>query len=540
MIHIRKLLFFLLGTLLLASCTTKTNSPEDERPNFLFIAIDDLNVYNTVLGEEQGSFLKKVYPNDSLRNVIINRLTPNINKLANEGLTFNRAYCSAPLCGPSRTSLLTGVPPHVSGYYHHDKHFRAYPTLTKVTTLPQYLRLNGYYTAGIGKVFHKGKAYLDRGFFSDWPDQIYSWNDWVNGHSGTSSGPDSKIESFETISKYWPPKNKESLNFTRFGVTSLPAEKSNDYQNAVFIGKLITTGTAEKKDLSGELKKITVPEDKPYFLACGLFAPHLPWVVPQKFYDIFPQEEMSIDKELLEWVYNDLEDLDPKTKKRMLNSGFGKLIKHGIKIDGKGGDINAWKTAFQAYLATIAYADINVGVLLDALKNSPRKENTVVILWSDHGYHVGDKHKEGKTSLWEAANHCNFIIKDPRNSAISSGVNSNAPVTLQDIYPTIVSMAGLDRPAHVHGNNLNALLNNTDTAWTTPALSTNGEGNHTIRTKDYRYARYSSGAQELYNIAEDEFSYTNLAGKEAYAQVLEEMDTLLEEMLARKPGDFIR
>lgn len=507
-----------------------------EVPNFIFIAVDDLNVYNTVLGSLPQNFLQKVYPDPELRADVLRRLTPSISELADEALTFTNAFCPAPLCGPSRTALMTGIPPHVSGYYHHDRHFRAYESLTDVKTLPQTLRLNGYYTTGVGKLFHKGRSYLDRGYFSDWPDQLYSWTQWLEVYTGTGKGHDSEIMAAETPSRYWPGTRHERPAFTRFGVTSLPIEESNDYRNAMHIADMITKGESIRTNLRGEEICYALPGDQNYFLGCGLFAPHLPWVVPQEFIDLFPLEEMAIDRELLEWVRADLEDLSPSGQKATSRTNFTRLLEHGLEIDGEGGDINAWKAAFQAYLATIAFSDRNVGVLLEAIHQNPGRDNTVVFLWSDHGYHNGDKNREGKTTLWEGANHCNLIILDPRREGASSGLRCDATVSLQDIYPTIMELAGLERPAHVYGHSLVPLMDDPLAAdWNYPSLSTNGEGNHSLRTSEYRYLRYRNGDEELYHINEDPLEEHNLFSDPSFADELLRLRKLMDLTLAEGP-----
>jgi arylsulfatase A-like enzyme len=290
--------------------------------------------------------------------------------------------------------------------------------------------------------------------------------------------------------------------------------------------------------MHGQIRTVTLPEDKPYFLACGLFAPHLPWVVPQEFHDLFPREEMGISKELLEWVRTDLQDLSASGKRMTRNTGFTRLIERGLDMDGEGGDINAWKAAFQAYLATVAYSDRNVGLLLDAISRSPERDHTVVVLWSDHGYHIGDKNRTGKTTLWEAANHCNLIIHLPWADAKNGGVEIDHPVSLQEVYPTVVSLAGLSRPSHIHGYNLEPLLEEPSMTWNQPVLNTNGEGDHAIRTRDFRYLRYSNGDRELYDLRKDPFEYNNLAGDLTFAPLLDSLDNLLEIALEKGPGEY--
>jgi arylsulfatase A-like enzyme len=534
-----------LATLLLLSCSNEKTknqvdpvNPAINRPNFIFIAVDDLNIYNTVLGALPGNFLEKIYPDEDIRAGVISNLTPKLNEFANESLVFRSAFCPYPLCGPSRTAVLTGVPPHISGYLQHDRHFRAYETLTRSLTLPQYLKQNGYYTAGIGKVFHKGRSYLDRGYFSDWPDRLYSWDDWVEVHSGTGTTLDPEVEEKETLSRYWRQGARAPNHFTRFGVSHIPREKTNDYLNAKHIADLILHGKSERMDLHGEIQSLELPDDKPYFLACGLFAPHLPWMAQQEFYDLFPEEDMAIDRKLIEWIRDDLMDLSPSGKAMTRQSGFTNLLEYGMEIDGEDGDINAWKAAFRAYLATIAYSDANLGLLLQAVRENPRKEHTIVIFWSDHGYHLGDKNRTGKTTLWEAANHCNLVIFDPTRPNASSGLATPATVSLQDLYPTLVSLAGLPRPAHVHGVDLTPLLEDPDREWDRPVLNTNGKNQHAVRTSRYRYLRYANGDQELYDLQEDPLELVNLAGLPLYAPKLDSLDRIMEYMLHRKASSY--
>ena len=518
------------------SCNSKdnqTNEPK-QKPNVLFIAIDDLNVYNSPLGELPTNFLQKVYPDSILRAKVIDRLTPNLQRFADQALTFERAYCAAPLCGPSRTALLTGVPPHVSGYYQHDQHFRGYPSLTDVITLPQYLRRNGYFTAGIGKVFHKSQSYLDRGVFSDWPDQLYSWDHWIETRIGIGPSPEAHASAQESTSPFWPQGDKPARHFSRFGRTQLPREQSNDYYNAQFISQLILDGHAEVRDLHGQIQRVDIPSEQPYFLACGLFAPHLPWIVPQEYWDLFPQDEMAIDQELLHWLEEDLQDLSPSGLRLAKHSPFVELREHARKLKLEESEIAAWRTVFQAYLATVAWSDRNLALLIDAVEQNPQKDNTVVILWSDHGYHMGDKSREGKVTLWEAANHCNLIIRDPRQAELHAGLYSQALSSLQDLYPTVVSLAGLARPKHIYGQDLSPLLTKPTQNWPHSILSTNGEGNHSLRSDRFRYLRYRNGDQELYDLQADPLEVHNLALDSAYSGKMAKLDALLEQKLNEK------
>ncbi|MCM2681386.1 sulfatase [Echinimonas agarilytica] len=538
--------------LLTASCTEPSNAtpteakpaPENapmvqrDKPNIVFIAVDDLNVYNTVLGNETDSFLRKVYPNPEVRDSVLERLTPNLNRLAEQSLTFNRAYSAAPLCGPSRTALMTGVPPHQSHYYAHEKHFRGHPSLTNATTLPQYLKSQGYFTTGAGKVFHKGRSYLDRGYFSDWPDQIYSWNHWVEVHSGTGINGKSDTPASETVSKYWPAPEAANKQFTRFGVTTVPRTRSNDYVNARFGAELITQGTAKLTNVRGDVETVTLPKTQPWFVAIGLFAPHLPWVVEQEYHDLFPTNEMAIDRELLNWVHESIQDLSPTGLKIASQSKFVDIIAHGKQLEGDEGELNAWREAFQSYLATVAYSDRNIGELVDAIARNSEKDNTVVVLWADHGYHIGDKNREAKTTLWEGANHTNLIVLDPRKANTTKGLRTQATVSLQDLYPTIVSMAGLPRPQGIYGYDLTPILDSPDAQWEPPVLNTHLRDNHALRTDQYRYIRFANGDQELYDMIEDPHEFTNLARNPAYAETLKTFNQQLDQVLQMTPDDY--
>lgn len=510
------------------------NEQKKDKPNFVFIAVDDLNIYTTHLGNYPGNFLEKVYPDPLIRAEVIKRLTPNLQRLANESVTFEKAYSAAPLCGPSRTALLTGIPPHVSGYYRHSQNFRDFEVLEDVVTLPQYLKAKGYFTTGIGKVFHKGKTQKNGDKIVDWPDIAYSWDHWVETHTGTTASGElsrGKVSRVETLSKYWDASKGEK--YTRFGLNVVPREYSNDFNNAQHAYQLLTSGSSTKRDVHGEFQTVKLPRKKPYFLACGLFAPHLPWVVPQEYMDRFPQEEMSLNAELLKEIKEDLTDLSSFGRRVTENTEFTALLDYGISLDGEEGDINAWKAYLQAYLATVSFTDENIGYLLEGIEKSAGRDNTVLVLWSDHGYHLGDKNRTGKVTLWEAANHCNLFIKDYRKP--SAGKVVKTPVSLQDLYPTITSLAGLKRPAHVYGFDISTVLEG-DEPIRGPVLNTHQEDNHAIRTDTHRYIRFRNGSQELYDLTKDPFEETNLATDKNHQSTLDELDDQLNEILNKGPG----
>ncbi|HEY0946673.1 MAG TPA: sulfatase [Opitutaceae bacterium] len=524
------------------------------RPNILFVAVDDLNAYVSFLRDEPDNFLRKVYPDDALRAAVTRRLTPNLDRLAGQSLIFSRAYCPSPLCGPSRTALLTGVPPHISGYYQHRTLFRAQEALRDVATLPEYLKAGGYVSVGFGKVFHGPVQRRNPdGTMADWPDIERSWTQFLQRQIGPR-GPGGKV----TRSPYspgsgamaaWDSGNLKTDADTgggrkpdmdelfSFGTIDLPAEQTFDYENAAFAAELLMKRRGTLADRSGQPVEINLPEDRPFFLACGLYAPHLPWVVPPEFFERVPLEEMAIDDALVRWVEEDIRDLPPQALAEFIQQDWDKIKALGEQRDGPGGVKAAWRAALQAYLASIAYADHCLRPLVDAIEQHPARDHTIVVLWSDHGWNVGDKRRFRKHALWEGANHSVLLVRDPRLPASTRGAVCPVGVSLQDLYPTLVARAGLPRPEHVYGHDLTPLLESPEGAWDRPVLITYNPHNHAVRTATWSYLRYRDGGQELYDLARDPFEYHNLADDPMHADRLKEMDALLNRLLAETPAD---
>jgi arylsulfatase A-like enzyme len=505
-----------------------------QRPNFLLIAVDDLNHYTSEHIGQPDHFLKKVYPDEALRNRVASKLTPNLQRLASRSMIFTRAYCTSALCGPSRTSLFTGVPPHVSGYYQHQRHFRLTPSLREVRTLPQYLRANGYFTAGLGKVFHKQSIELVAGVRQDWPDTDHSWDLWIERRVG--SGPDETQGSAPRERRNRSPHSPSEGLFT-FGESLVPTNRSNDYANASFVASLLRQGRASVTDQNGHPVEAVLPNDKPFFLGLGLFMPHLPWNVPPEFLERFPVDEMSIDAALVDWVTEDVTDLPPGTARQWLGGDFDELMRIGESVHGPGGGVQAWRDALRHYLAAIAFADHCLGQIVDALESGPRSTDTIVMLWGDHGWQLGDKRRFRKQALWDAANHTEFLWRDPSAPNASNGTVCSQLVSLQDIYPTVVARAGLSVPTHVYGRDLAPLVRDPESAWDNRLLMTYNEGNHALRTLTHRYIRYKDGGRELYDLTSDPFERTNLAAQPSHAGEISTWDRRLDAMLARTATD---
>ena len=234
--------------------------------------------------------------------------------------------------------------------------------------------------------------------------------------------------------------------------------------------------------------------DKPFFLAVGLFRPHLPWFAPKKYFDVYPLDEIRLPKV----PEDDLDDIPPLGR-RIAGGGDHRKV---LATDN-------WEKAVQGYLACITYTDGQIGRLLDALDKSPHKENTIIVLWSDHGWHLGEKQHWRKFALWEEATRVQFIVAAPGVTTADS--ECPRTVSLLDIYPTVADLCGLPLDADLEGRSLKGLLKDPAAVWDRPVVTTYGRNNHAVRNEQWRYIRYSDGTEELYDHDADPNEWTNVA-----------------------------
>ncbi|MBE0537803.1 MAG: sulfatase [Phycisphaerae bacterium] len=422
-----------------------------KKPNVLFIAVDDLNDWVGCLGG---------HPDVK---------TPNIDRLAARGVLFTSAHCAAPACNPSRASLMTGVRPWTSGVYHNPNPWRKSPVLKDAVTLPQHFMAHGYKAIGSGKIYHGG-----------FPDPA-SWQ--VYWPSQTQNKPPDPLPAGRPLSGI--PK---TAHFD-WGPVDADKREMGDWQVADWV--------------IGQLK---AKHEKPFFLACGMYRPHLPWYVPQQYFDMYPLDKitMPVVKE------DDLDDVPPIGRKMSGGGDHANVLKY-----------DQWRKAVQAYLASISFMDECVGRVLDALDASAYADNTVVVFWSDHGWHLGEKLHWRKFALWEEATHNCLMFLVP--GLTKAGGQCTRPVNLIDIYPTLVDVCGLAPKKGLEGVSLRPLLENPKAAWERPSVTTHGRGNHSVRSQRWRYIRYSDGTEELYDHEKDELEWTNLAGEAKYADVKRDM-----------------
>ena len=476
--------------------------------NILMIAVDDLKTIGSLYSEESGNFLQRIYPDANLRRSIAERMTPNFSRLASRGVTFTNAHCASPACNPSRAALMTGVPPYLSGLttnargvFFRDYRYQGKQSLGNVTTLPQWLKQHGWYTATTGKIFHNGGSFRHA-------DGNTSWSDWtdVPGNAG------------KKIRDVYSPR---SLDWGVEGSVEATYRELNDFRKADFIGTLLQTGRSRDRE-----KTFVLPEDSPFFLACGIFRPHLPFYASPDLLKLFPTEEMTVTQSLLDEFTADSNDLPDAALKwcglSRDQSGhpvigkdrFVDILTHGESLGQIQGKLLGWKRMLQHYFASCAIADRCVGRLLDAVDQSSYRDNTIIILWSDHGYHLGEKLHETKFTLWNDSTNVNLLIADP-SSVKGHGSKCNSAVSLLDLFPTLCKQAGLALPNQsIAGHDLSPLLANPTMTWEHPVVCTyESVDSQMILSGRFKLIRYegSEGQLELYDLENDPEEFTNLA-----------------------------
>jgi arylsulfatase A-like enzyme len=267
----------------------------------------------------------------------------------------------------------------------------------------------------------------------------------------------------------------------------------------------------DHKSVDWAIERLNKKHDKPLFLACGLFKPHMPWQVPRKYYDMFPLDSIEVPKVL----ETDLDDV-PEVGRQMAKPSGDHAA---ILASGN------WKRAVQAYLAAMAFTDAEIGRLLDGLDKSPLKENTVICLWGDHGWHLGEKLHWRKFSLWEESARAPLIFVAP--GVTKPGSFCERTVDFIDVYPTLAELCGLPASSELEGHSIVSLLKDPTAEWKYPAITTYGRNNHGVRSERFRYIRYHDGGEELYDHEKDPMEWTNLAGKPEFEAVKKELAAAL-------------
>ena len=427
-----KFLQFIVIVVFLVGCKSNTENKETiKKPNILFIAIDDLR-------PEIGAYGSEI------------AVTPNLDKLASDGLLFNRAYCQEPICSPSRASLMTGARPESINVIENFTYFRdANPD---IITLPQHFKNNGYTTTHTGKIYHKpGFADADLSWSRKpaYDKMTIQKTETPGGFAKKESQEMFKKNRADMIAKYGP-------NAPRNGLGKGPAYENADVEDTFY-----------EDGFNAELAIVTMKDmvaknpDKPFFLGMGMKKPHLDWLAPKKYWDLYNPKDIKLAEH----------KTAPKNGATMgLHPSFELRARFGIPKKGPINDEQA-RVLKHAYLACVSYIDAQIGKMIDALDEAGLRDNTIIMVWSDHGWHLGDMGIWGKATNYEIGTRVPLIVWTPDMKKEVRGTKSDALVELVDMYPTLSELANLEKPEHLEGQSFVPLLSNPEKEWKSAAFS---------------------------------------------------------------------
>lgn len=432
---------------------------ETKKPNILFIAIDDQNDW---IGHMGGHPLAK---------------TPHIDALAKRGTTFLNAHCQSPLCNSSRASLLLGKRPTSTGIYGLAPAPRDHADLKNRISLPQHFAQNGYRTYATGKIFHMG---TNAGGGKNAPNEF----NVTAPFGGVGTFPPQKLIG-ET-----PMGNNKLMDW---GVWPLDNDDTSkgDYK--------VATWTIEQIN--------SAPKDQPFFIAAGFFLPHVPCYATQKWFDLYPDDDTVLPK-ILETDRDDTPHFSWYLHWQLPEPRLKWLKEH-----------NQWRNLVRSYLASTSFVDSQVGRLMTALEEAGVADNTIVVLWSDHGWHLGEKGISGKNTLWDRGTKVPLIFAGP---GVTGGQHCTQPAELLDIYPTLIDLTNATKREGLEGISLVPQLKDAATKRERPAITSHNQGNHGIRSERWRYIHYADGSEELYDMIADPNEWHNLATNPEHAAVIAE------------------
>jgi arylsulfatase A-like enzyme len=423
-------------------------APQNEKPNVLLIAVDDLNDWIGCLGGHTQA------------------RTPNIDRLASNGVVFSNAHCQSPVCNPSRASMMTSLYPATTGIYFLSPDLKSSPVAAKNTLMPHRFQKEGYHVTGAGKIFHgnQNKRYLPN---------------YAGSFGSFGPRPKKKISSFPGH-PLWD-----------WGAYPERDDQMPDHRIAAW-----------------GVQQLRKPYDKPLFLATGFYRPHVPQYAPRKWFDLYPLDALQLPV-----VHQrDLDDIS----KYAINIT---RLKHVAPTHQWVVNNDEWKPLVQSYLACVSFVDHQVGKVLDALGGSTYAGNTFIVLYSDHGFHLGEKERWAKRSLWEDGTRVPLIVAGP---GVVRGRVCTKPVQLMDIYPTLLEVTGLEPDPRLEGHSMAPLLADPEADWPHMARTSFGPGNYSIRSERCRYIHYNDGSEEFYDLSRDPHEWENLIARPEIAELIQE------------------
>jgi arylsulfatase A-like enzyme len=446
-----------------------TAQSAEKPPNIVMFAVDDMNDWIAPMGQRQA-------------------VTPNLDRLASMGVTFHNAHAAGSFCAPSRSALFTGRFASTTGCYTTQVFFHDHPD---IKPLQKVFNEGGYATYGGGKLFHHPAGYVD----------LRGWDEFFVRSPGqrTRGWP---LDSWRVDEPILPQPYPNSI----FNRDQKPAD-----QFFMEWGEVLNENEGKMADTirtEWASKHLRRKHARPFFLAVGLYAPHFPLYVPAKYFALYDREKIEPPP----YKDDDLDDLPPQIRRaKQARSAHHKRLE----------SLGAVKDAIHGYLASISYADAMLGRVLDAIESGPNADNTIIVFWSDHGYHLGEKSDWGKHNLWERTSNIPFIWAGP---GIAKAADVHATVSLIDVFPTLVGMAGIPDEQRREGSSLAQMLAD-------PALAKDRDvlfpglkpEEYAIINSEWRYIHYANGNEELYHVRDDPHEWHNLAGRSGFGKVKEKL-----------------
>lgn len=480
------ILLFTLLALEFVSCNTTVQKTEIP-PNIVFISIDDLNDWVGFLGHEQA-------------------ITPHMDQLAAKGFSFTNAHCPAPVCGPSRTAVLSGLSPVSTGVY--DNNIKFSNDLPEIVTLPEHFRNNGYQVYGVGKLFHGGATNVPKTAF-----------DLYGGKKGSSA----PFTSYELQNSKQDPYNLVTKGGKTFKLplNGMPADRYWNKSHTFDWGAVDLPDSlfSDRQSVDWAIDQLDKIKKQPFLLALGFERPHQPLFNPKRFHDMYPLEKVSLPRV----PENDMMDLPHRAKQLALypkTSG-----RHQTVVE-----YGQWENAVASYLASVSFVDELIGDLIKALNLHALMDNTWIILWSDHGWHLGEKSHWGKATGWYRSTRVPFLIVPPQTDVqFENDVRLKNTVNLLDLAPTMADMAGIPKNTQWEGRSLMPILKKQAMDWEEVSITTFSIGSHSISTPHWQLISYFDGSFELYDLINDAGQFENLAKQDSNAHLINHLKKHIPE-----------